>query len=96
MSIGLVVLGGLAWALSSFAAPQLDHPANPDEAAFHNRPDAAMSSSEGPLLAARYHLRNRTQRFFQRSTSPYRRSNTIKSRLRPAGGHRLRGTRMLS
>jgi len=62
----LTVVGGLAWAVSSFAI------ANSDEQTSRVERAAVESSDLHPagafLLAARYHLRTRTTRFFRRST----------------------------
>ncbi len=70
VGIGLVVFGGLVWALGSFSTTQ------PHQSAGQNN-GTAQTAVDGPsdshaLLAARYHLRSRTSRFFQRASSSYR------------------------
>ncbi len=66
VGVASVVVAGIVWTVSSFGTPQ------PDQTASQGNGPAAASvqsqSETGTLLAARYHLRNRTKRFFQRST----------------------------
>jgi len=78
--VGLAVVAGLGLAVSTFATSPTHQPTNAHEAA---------------LLAARYHLRGRTSRFFQRST-PYHpdhgsnrsyRGRPVTSASRPSGVH---------
>jgi len=60
MSIALVVVAGAMGAVSSLGSanqPASDMLAN-----------GVPAASEGHLLAARYHSRGRTERFFERST----------------------------
>ena len=73
VSVGLAVVGGLVWAVSSFGTRGSDQPA-----ANHGgsaQPAVESRAGDGPQLAGRYHLRGRTTRFFKRSTgrSYYRR-----------------------
>ena len=59
----LVVVGCLAWAVYGFgtAGPAV-HDGTPSESAVSSQAD------DSGALAARYHLRKRTKRFFKRST----------------------------
>ena len=77
--VGLPIVVGLAWAASTFAIPT----------AVDGRPAAEMGGMEPTLLAARYHMRGRTTRFFQRSTGYNRcyRSKSVKPATRPIGVH---------
>ncbi len=73
MSIALVVVAGAVWAVSSFGSAnrrQASGPAESEtsESVFDMLVGSGPAVSEGRLLAARYHLRGRTARFFQRST----------------------------
>ena len=73
MSIVLAVLAGGMWAVSSLGSSSPHQASGPAESqasqsVFDMHVDGGPAASEGQLLAARYHLRGRTERFFQRST----------------------------
>lgn len=74
VGVASVVVAGIVWTVSCFGTPQ------PDQTASQGNGPAAASvqgpSETGTLLAARYHLRNRTKRFFQRSTNRVRSART--------------------
>ena len=73
VSIGLVVVGGLVWAVLSLVTTGSEQPASNNGQS--SQPAVESQTESGLQLAGRYHLRGRTTRFFKRSTgrSYYRR-----------------------
>ncbi len=66
ISLGLVAVAAVAWAVSSWSTAT-------DCRSGSTSPVSAVSvesQSSSPMLAARYHLRNRTNNFFKRSIQP--------------------------
>ncbi|HUT10715.1 MAG TPA: hypothetical protein VMY42_09475 [Thermoguttaceae bacterium] len=61
VSMASVVAGGLIWTLVALGSTRADLPGEQD-----GRPAVKSPSEDATLLAARYHLRNRTKRFFDR------------------------------
>ena len=73
MSIALVVIAGLLWAVSSLGSSNSDQASGPDDneasqSVLDVLVNGVTAASEDRLRAARYHLRGRTDRFYQRST----------------------------
>lgn len=67
VGIGLVVVGGLVWAVSSLGTTGSGQPASNNGRS--SQPAVESQAGNGSQLAGRYHLRGRTTRFFKRSTS---------------------------
>jgi len=73
VSIALVVVAGAMWAVSSLGSASRHQASSPAKSETSQSVSDVLvnvvpAASEGQLLAARYHLRGRTERFFQRST----------------------------
>jgi outer membrane protein W len=66
ISLGLVAVAAVVWAVSSWSTATNSH----DASASPVSAVSVESQSSSPMLAARYHLRNRTNNFFKRSTQP--------------------------
>ncbi len=67
-----MVVAGAVWAVAGFGPANPNRNSGPAEnkpsqSVLQTDPDAGLKASDGRLLAARYHLRGRTKRFFQRS-----------------------------
>lgn len=91
VSIALVVVASLGLAVAAFDVIDTHQPGKSDKASL-GQPNAERSDSEANLLAARYHMRGRTTRFFQRSTgssrgSRYYRGIPATPATRPSGVH---------
>ncbi len=70
VSVALLAVVGLVWAVSSFAAQEWHSVAGRNDTTVTTATSIAeVPSGEETLLAARYHLRSRTSRFFQRAGS---------------------------
>jgi hypothetical protein len=90
--VGPAILVVAACVASAFTGPK-DQPASPKKAAADEQPVAQGDTPEPTLLAARYHLRKRTTRFFQRAKGYHRfdrgnrydRRRSITPAPRPAG-----------
>ncbi len=73
VSIALIVVAGAVWAVSSLGSANRRQASGAAESET-SRPASGVlvngvpAACEGRLLAARYHLRGRTERFFQLST----------------------------
>ncbi|MFV2070012.1 MAG: hypothetical protein ACC645_23850, partial [Pirellulales bacterium] len=74
-SIASVVVVGLVWVVCSLGT------AEPSSTVKSDGKAAQSELNDNSLLAARYHLRSRTSRFFKRSTGPQR-SGAHKVRIR--------------
>lgn len=83
VSVALVFAGGLAWAVFGLRTTESHQAVESDSGTVQSPAEADSSSSP---LAARYHLRKRTSRFFQRSVAHVEvRSTAGSQRLVPAG-----------
>lgn len=68
VSVALAVTGGLVWMISGLATATVSQPTHPDVVASPDAPtDVTAGEAEPTELAARYHLRKRTKRFFNRA-----------------------------
>jgi len=72
VSIALAVVIGLVCVVLNFAVEPSHQPTGSDTKTIRSTPegqsDIDLVTPEGPQLAARYHLRKRTSRFFKRAT----------------------------
>lgn len=66
LSLGLLAAAGLVWAGWSIRTTQPQPAAGPQKVSVQSQ----VQSPAGLLLAGRYHLRNRTSRFYQRAAGP--------------------------
>lgn len=70
LSLGLIVVAAVVWAVWPWymATDCYGESASPESVGSPLSATSVESQSTAPLLAARYHLRNRTNNFFKRST----------------------------
>ncbi len=64
--VALAIVAGLSLAVATFGTIATHQPAQAEAAAFQGQADTVIDALEAQALAARYHLRKRSGRFFRR------------------------------
>ena len=67
--VALAIVASLSLVVATFGTTPTHQPAKAGAAAFQGQSDVEMNVSEAQQLAARYHLRKRSGRFFRRAVA---------------------------